>query len=681
MAPRTEPSIPESNLPECFDPYLRYAIATNFTRFALLDAEWLFFLVELKPEKSATEFANQMRAAEFDVEFGPDDDDSSLFATLRTGTAAVLERQRVDIWDEFFSSVELSLPLKQSSLIRSLIRPRLLDRWNEGQEPPGSLLIGVLDDGCPFAAAHFLRTSTSGATSTRVRGIWDQNEDKLPLEVKDGNGNPCLFGRTPTDFGYGVEFHRDFAAPGCAPRQMGLDEWINLHATPARSIDEDACYAEAGFTRLMRRQSHGAHVMDVFAGRSPTSARVGPSNPGQDRRDPPSWKPATDPACSADLVFVQFRDASIRDATGVWLKAYVFQGIQYILSFAHPTNTKKVVINLSYGPTTGPHNGTARLEKALRAFVAKFNGTPGKPKLEVVLAAGNAYLSEGHVNFIRSTTQPDFVEWTWRLPPDNAVLCFAEIWMKKADAGGVVVTLTSPSGITFYPTPPPPLGAPIPPAGVDVPIPRGNDKMWRLQVEPTIIAPNIAASEHGDYTIKVSGIRANAQLHAYVARSDPNMGVRTGAKRSYFVDDKWEMTRSAEASCKYIDGEFDKAGSLIHRVGTLNGIATGNDASVHVAGGYILANERKSPYSSAGPARGGLRVGPDVALPCDESCALGGIRAGGNRSGTVFRLTGTSAAAPQLGRWISNTAIPQPTATPTTPSETQKRGRGNLKPP
>ena len=104
--------------------------------------------------------------------------------------------------------------------------------------------------------------------------------------------------------------------------------------------------------------------MDVFAGRSPTSARVGPSNPGQDRRDPPSWKPATDPACSADLVFVQFRDACIRDATGVWLKAYVFQGIQYILSFAHPTKTKKVVINLSYGPTTGPHDGTARLEAA-----------------------------------------------------------------------------------------------------------------------------------------------------------------------------------------------------------------------------------------------------------------------------------------------------------------------------
>jgi hypothetical protein len=36
--------------------------------------------------------------------------------------------------------------------------------------------------------------------------------------------------------------------------------------------------------------------------------------------------------------------------------------------------------------------------------------------------------------------------------------------------------------------------------------------------------------------IKVNGIAAGAQVHAYVARSDLNMGVRSGAKLSYFVD-------------------------------------------------------------------------------------------------------------------------------------------------
>ena len=67
-------------------------------------------------------------------------------------------------------------------------------------------------------------------------------------------------------------------------------------------------------------------------------------------------------------------------------------------------------------------------------------------------------------------------------------------------------------------------------------------------------------AEHGDWKIKVTGIPKNTQVHAYVARSDPNMGVRTGAKRSYFVDQNGKMTRSSEASCIYADGEFDTTG-------------------------------------------------------------------------------------------------------------------------
>ena len=106
-----------------------------------------------------------------------------------------------------------------------------------------------------------------------------------------------------------------------------------------------------------------------------------------------------------------------------------FDGIRYILSFADPNKTENVVINVSYGPTTGPHDGTAELEAALTALVAEFDGIGKKPKLEIVLAAGNAYLSAGHIDYTRSMNEPDHIEWTWRLPPDNAVLCFAEVWI------------------------------------------------------------------------------------------------------------------------------------------------------------------------------------------------------------------------------------------------------------
>ena len=158
-----------------------------------------------------------------------------------------------------------------------------------------------------------------------------------------------------------------------------------------------------------------------------------------------------------------------------------------------------------------------------------------KPKLEIVLAAGNAYLSAGHIDYTRSMNEPDHIEWTWRLPPDNAVLCFAEVWIDKTNPGPVIVTLTSPSGASFTsiagPIPPPP-GVSLPSyTGVYAPVVSGNHMMWVLAVDSTL-----ARAEHGDWKIEVSGIPPNAQVHAYVARSDPNMGVRTGAKLSYFVD-------------------------------------------------------------------------------------------------------------------------------------------------
>ena len=264
MAPRGERSSPEPGLPQSFDPYLRYAIATEFKTFEAFDEERfrLFFLVEFKRAGLATSFERRMKEAGFDVDLGPYDNDSR-YVTLRTGTAAVTDPRSYSIWNDLVSRAALSLPLKLSAGPAKPGARR--HRWNEGKDraQPGSTLIGVLDDGCPFAAAQFLRSPAS----TRVRGIWDQN-DRLRVPV-----GADLFGEYPTDFTYGLEFRRDYAA---IPSLIGLDNWIALHSI-AGTIDEDGCYADGEFKTLSRRQSHGAHVMDVFAGRVPPSSRVGPS--------------------------------------------------------------------------------------------------------------------------------------------------------------------------------------------------------------------------------------------------------------------------------------------------------------------------------------------------------------------------------------------------------------------
>lgn len=653
--------------PTCFDPYLRYAISTEFRDFGDAGDFKLLLLVELKKEGAAKEFVANLRKALAGREgvkapfvgVGPTHPKLP-YCSLRTDMAAVWsndEKKREDVyavWTRYVMRVELSLPLQPYA--EKVSDLKLQRRWSPNAR--SRRIIGVLDDGCPFAAAQY-----AGLAGTRVRGIWDQNQGKKAVRWPDETGASCTFGETPVDFNYGLEFRRESGSAGMPMRQLGLDEWISLHRTFSGGIDEEACYANGGFSRLRGRESHGAHVMDVLVGRVPVSSRIGHSDPLGRRFDPPSWMPINDAATDADIVFVQFADSCLRDSTGVWLKTYVWEAIWYVMSFADPS-TEQVTINISYGPTTGPHDGSALLEQMLQALVTFFDGSANRPKLQIVLAGGNSYDAENHIHYQSTGKTPASIEWVWRIPPDNPVVCFSEIWIDGPQ--GVSVTLTPPGGKP----------------GAIAQLTYANNIMWRLEVGPTSAGP--AAAAHGDYVIAVTGISPGAKVDAYVARTDPNFGIRTGAKRSYFIDAQWQKSRAAWASFSYADGEFDRSGSLVERYGTLNGIATATHDRIHVAGGYILSHARKAPYASAGPARAGaLRQGPDFALVCDESYALQGVRAGGNRSGTSFRLIGTSAAAPQLARHVAKGAVPPPypTDTPGTPIGKQKRGQGNLQPP
>ena len=130
--------------------------------------------------------------------------------------------------------------MKPTSIENLIVKGPAIDRSQDGKYPVGSLLIGMLDDGCPFAAARFLNIPAGAGPLTRVRAIWDQNQGKLPADVNDSNGNPCQFGEPPSDFTFGLEYRRDFAAPVGSPRQMGLDEWIQVHSSPTGVIDEDS---------------------------------------------------------------------------------------------------------------------------------------------------------------------------------------------------------------------------------------------------------------------------------------------------------------------------------------------------------------------------------------------------------------------------------------------------------
>ncbi len=247
---------------------------------------------------------------------------------------------------------------------------------------------------------------------------------------------------------------------------------------------------------------------------------------------------------------------------------------------------------------------------------------------------------------------PANVAWTWRLPPDNTVLCFAEIWMKTHDAAHVVVTLKSPGGIIFSSTSGPVAPAPgtvIPPyTGVYAPVDGEAARCGCWQSSP----PSRPRDRSGTWRLDDRGrvCRHTRQGSSYVARSDPNMGARTGAKRSYFL--------------RMLAGSLPRSFGPLHlrswrvRQAWFTGSSQG-DAHSGIAIGECFEYPRRRQLhplerpqdtvfiGRSGAGRSSPRR-PDFVLPGDESCALEGIRAGGNRSGSVL---GSPGPAPGHHSW------------------------------
>jgi hypothetical protein len=639
----------ENTFPTCFDPYLRYIMDEPAAFRSLLNMDPaelpLSLLVRLKDGVNAAQFRERVLALdpEGEVHLGPAED-AVPFLTLRMPKSMAMTPDWLGMWDKAAASISLSVPVDPP-------HKRASSGFSFDPERPKSkakTIIGILDDGCAFAHDRLLDQNQK----SRVLAIWDQERGRQPAQI---SAAPLrVFGRRPADFDYGLEFWRGGGTSLTQPpaQEVGIDEWIALHLTPAGSVDEDRCYEHAGFVSLRRRETHGSHVTDVLAGRVPTSARL-----SIDRTTPPSFAPDTQAHWSdTDIVFVQIPRAGVEDASGAWLNAQITDGLRYILSCAGD-DTKRVVFNVSYGKTTGPHDGTDDVEAFLSAMVAVFDGNIRKPALDVVLPAGNSRRSASHVTF-KSTNAPT-IDWTWRVPADNTVPVMAEVRVRKSDVAHVTGCTLKPPAVN---------------AGQQhklVPLQGVNDAGWLLTIPPTRVDPAAPLQTlpagggpalHGDWTISLGFDQPGVEVHAYLSRTDPNMGARPGAKQSRFLDPAWELAHGAAASQgpeHAAAAAVAASGCLISTAGTLSGIATGCTAHVYVAAGYCVDTQRASRYSSAGPSRD-KRRGPDYALPTDENRVSVGIPGAGTRSGCVFRLVGTSTASPQLGRLLVGPSRPAP---------------------
>jgi hypothetical protein len=514
---------------------------------------------------------------------------------LRFCTAEV-ERDSVHLlWNEaFLKSVidefELSDPV-------GYIAPPVPTPGVPGNWTP-SVIVGVIDDGLPFANARFRE---SGGTTTRIEYDWDQDR--------------------PTDLS-----------------KAAMDGYLTA-SQHAGLIDEDEVYRRAGYDYTVtghkswaRRGTHGAHVMDLACGL--TLADVAVDSP--------------------HLIGVHLPSRVTADPSGGKLEAHAFGAFLYVLVAAKQVATTynmgslPCVANLSYGVNHGPHDGSSLFERAIDFLIALWSSivTP----VMMVLPAGNSHLTRCHAHFQLAPGGAQTLQW--RVLPDDATPSFLELWLPGG--GQVQVTVKTPDQTVLGPI----HAGDSPFAWGAGPLLRvqypgtpefgGRIKIFLALAPTTTLDPTTTpAAPSGTWQIIVTNVNASSLwIDSWIWRDDNPFGYSIRGRQSRFEDPSYERFDP-----KGHPSEVDNAASHVKRDDSINGIATGSQPVV--VGACRRSDLASAPYSAGGPTLG-ARSGPDVTAWAEWSVACHGMLASGTRSGSVVAVNGTSVAAPQVTRWIAD---------------------------
>ena len=525
----------------------------------------------------------------------------------------------------------------------------------DGRAAP-SAIVAIIDLGIPFAHANFRHSDGHG---TRIDYCWSQT---APAD----NSGRVLFGR---------EFTND-----------QIDDMVERHGG-----DEDAIYRDAKLlTRrgeppmpLDRMHSHGAHVLDAFAG---------------------NWPMETE--SQVRIIAVDLPASSTWDTSGYGTDMFMLAAMHYILerakriSDAYGLAELPLVINLSYGISGGSHDGGSLIEDAFDELVTERSQ---RAPTALVMPSGNmfqdrlnALITEQHFGAdANGTTKTATLQWF--APPDDRTSSYIELWYPKGtDCSDISVGVYPPNACS--PANTVQRGAAMIQADpssqnllVDgrivgqFSIDKYRDRRWRVMVilaptepswqdpanPPRHAPPDLHAAPPGNWTLKfivpinsrlpdptpVSGsLPVGGGIQCRIQRDTSYGQGNTGARQSYFVD---PMNARYGDNGGLAEADQPLAAVKVRRFGSLNGMASA--ASTLVVAGHMASTLRPAFYSSAGamrlsaPASGWHPVDKQVQLsaPTERSQWAPGIVAAGTRSGITVALRGTSSAAPQAARALA----------------------------
>ena len=498
----------------------------------------------------------------------------------------------------------------------------------KSQPKPARVIVGVIDDGLAFAHERF-RDESMGIVSSRIEHFWGQDFPPQGSGVAGSIG--WTFART--------DFEKMFK-----------------DSAHGASLDEDQVYRLAGLRfddpehkSIAHRASHGAHVMDLACGLNVADVK----------------------ADSPRIVAVQLPDIVTEQTDGALLTPYALLGVWYILAKAHQLGSgwgvglPPVVINLSYGTMSGPHDGTSPLEAALDQIIDLL-WTFAKWRVSVVLPSGNSHLARCHARLeiaadakVEIDTAPTL---RWLVLPDDRTQSFLEVWMPcDAAAGQVELNVVTPTGDAsgwikegdpdwiWSPAVDPLCSVEYRGIGA-----AGSRRLALICLFPTAtISPVDEIAPSGVWKVALRNVgSAPLIVDAWIRRDDNAPGYPIRGRQSRFDDPRYE--RFGQFG---LPEEVDSGPSYVLRAGAINGLATGKLPVV--AGGCRYVDLDNAAYSAGGPTLRPqgcgtpARAGPDVLSVSDHSVACHGVLAAGVRSGSTVAMTGTSIAAPQIARWIA----------------------------
>jgi hypothetical protein len=504
--------------------------------------------------------------------------------------------------------------------------------WNDvGQALPASTpalqplppaVIGVIDDGLPFAHERFSWIDGKGARHTRFLSLWDQS-------APDASDPRWCLGRVISG-----------AQMDAAMQQ----------ASTAHGVDEDAAYHHAGVAHLLRhRITHGAHVADLACG------------------EPPPSSPSAAPA----IVGVQLRP--MESTLCISPAAHLFDAIRFVIAQADAAcggPTRPIFVNASVGNIAGPKDGHSMFEAAVDELITLRKSTAAP--VEVVLPEGNSYLSCCHA--WSEINADSALALDWHIRPDDGTSSYLEIWLRpkgfskhpqKKFKLAVMLTLTSPQGLNCKVE----LttrsrsssvekilrdanGNVIAVLGLHARPANGRHWMGLVTVAPTApYGPWTHCAPAGSWRVTVeTGSTSDAlYCNVYSQRDEKSFGHR-GRGRQAVIEDGIDRVYDGQGKRILEDGN-----SYRRRVGTINGLATGKDTR---AVGGVMRSTGDCPlvpasYSAVSiPEDLPAQLRRTLALT-DDTVVLSGIHAAGTRSGVTVALVGTSTAAPQQTRALA----------------------------